>query len=169
MRDEIEEELRALSAQGGRKHRFIAALTVLIIPLGLSIWVDKAEPSTVGAPLFWTVVLVAAFIQLAAFYLDKPTEDLAPTIFLTVRQQRDKLLAISSRLRDSNKETQAITSAFVLGKSWSSIQSHLPIFFSVADADLKEACKRIIDPLTSSLSDIFSMTFNDQWSIAVYA
>lgn len=168
MDDAPDNEVSALAVQNARKHRFITFLTILLFPLVLTLWVDKADPDKVGSFLFWAVIVTIGVIQVLAFALDKPVEDIAPTIFLTVREQRQIIEALNARDEALSAEVQAMTSAFVLGKSWSAIQSHLPVFFGRKDADLREACERIAEPLRSSLADIFGMGFNDKWSVVVY-
>lgn len=163
-----DEEVQALAAQNGRKHRFITALTVLFFPLAIGLWVELAEPTNVGPLLFWGAIAVIAIIQLIAFLMDRPPEDIAPTLFLTVRHQREKIGELQTLDAYRRTEMQFLTSALVLGKSWSAIQSHLPIFFAQRDSDIREACERIVEPMTGELKQLFGMDLSDVWSIAVY-
>src|SRR4051812_44376627 len=97
LNDAPDKEVRALADQNARKHRFITFITVLLFPLVLTLWVDNAEPEKVGRFLFWAVIVTIGSLQVTAFLLDKPVEDIAPTIFLKVREQKQVIEALSAR------------------------------------------------------------------------
>ena len=64
-------------------NRFVSFLTLLLIPLVLGIWVEKAEPPVIGALMFWSVILIIFAIQTFVFVkLDrKASEDTPQLVF----------------------------------------------------------------------------------------
>jgi hypothetical protein len=149
--------------------RFVSFLTLILLPLVLGVWVDKADPTTVGAFTFWAVIAVIFAIQTFVYTkLDrKASEDTPQLVFAynDLVNAHERLTVEAAELSTSLENTIA---AHILGRTWSAQQAHLGLFFETDYGSVKEACEAIIEPLLSQAGKVFGWEYDDRWTVSVY-
>jgi len=150
-------------------NRFVSFLTLLLIPLVLGLWVEKADPAVIGGLTFWSVILVIFVIQTFVYVkLDrKASEDTPQLVFEygELANLNERLQGYAAELSTSLEHTVA---AEQLGRAWSAKQAHLGIFFKMKVGTVEEACASVIEPLLGQAGKIFGWGYDDLWTVAVY-
>jgi hypothetical protein len=167
--DVVEDALMRAKESAHLSARFVSFLTLILLPLVLGVWVDKADPAAVGNFTFWAVIAVIFVIQTFVYLkLDrKAAEDTPQLVFAynEVVHSNERLTIEAIEVSTSLENTIA---AQTLGRTWSAQQTHFDLFFKAGFGTVKDACEAIIEPLLGQAGKVFAWGYDDRWTVSVY-
>lgn len=167
--NDVEDAKQTAKGQIRSNARFVSFVTLILLPLVLGVWVDKADASSVGLFTFWVVIAIIFAIQSFVFLkLDrKAAEDVPQLVFAygDLSNQHERLTVESAELGRSLESTIA---SQTVGRTWSAQQAHLELFMQSDEGSLEAACEAILQPLLGQAGKIFGWTYDDKWTVSVY-